>query len=317
MKWMVVVFAGTAVAADTNYFTKAYDFPVEKQRLFQRFDEPERRLGFGDPFGDPFGVPRPRSTPTPRPIPGVQQYEMLLSLLGLEFPDGTSARLVLRSGKLVVKHHAEAHRELAELLAMIGEAPPTDTRMEIQMSLVAFPVETITGHLEFRRLGSLPGGTVVEMFAGGKGEVLVSQRMQSISGLNVQVEDVREVIYPTEFELEEVEPENGEPRIEVVPGAFETRETGKILNATATLLHSGEVNVALIPELCSLDGWLDYEGGGQTNAPSAIGQPVFESINFTSSVRVRFGKPAVVFGTTHPKTGDMVYGILVVRRVED
>lgn len=108
----------------------------------------------------------------------------------------------------------------------------------------------------------------------------------------------------------------------VAPGAFETRESGHILNITATLSPDQKtVQVAIIPEKAELTGWLSYGVADKDKPPveakpGAISQPLFRSFNFTTTVTVRPGEQADVGGSPHPETGEPIYGIITARIID-
>jgi len=138
---------------------------------------------------------------------------------------------------------------------------------------------------------------------------------------------VNEIIYPTEF-VPPKPAKAGGPAVAGVqqagdvaatPGSFETREAGHLLNVTPTLspVDPKKIYLALIPETAILAGWVDFSAKGkekiQMKREAVLSQPVFRSLNITTSVVVRDGEPVVVFGAPNPSTGDLIYGLVTAR----
>jgi general secretion pathway protein D len=143
----------------------------------------------------------------------------------------------------------------------------------------------------------------------GNSDLLSAPRVTTINGVNAVIEVVREIIYPTEFDITEndigdIVTGDGAnfflpPTVE--PGGFETRDVGVILNVTPTVnADNYTINLVLLPEIAELVDWLQYgstiptpEGGEyQVNLP----QPIFASRNITTSMIVWDGHTVVMGG---------------------
>src|SRR5690606_35916149 len=87
----------------------------------------------------------------------------------------------------------------------------------------------------------------------GGTDLLSAPRVTTRSGVNAQIQVVREIIYPTEFDT--TQPQfNDTGRITtppvVTPGTFEKRETGVILNVTPTVGPDGyTIDLVMAPEV--------------------------------------------------------------------
>lgn len=138
----------------------------------------------------------------------------------------------------------------------------------------------------------------------GGSDLLSAPRVTTRSGVNAQIQVVREIIYPTEFET--TQPQFNDtgnvttPPV-VTPGSFETRETGVILNVTPTVGPDGyTIDLTMVPEVSELVDWIQY-GSTITLSPTQsftfnIPQPVFASRNVTTSIVIWDGQTVVMGG---------------------
>jgi general secretion pathway protein D len=150
----------------------------------------------------------------------------------------------------------------------------------------------------------------------GNLDLLSAPRVTTINGVNAVIEIVREIIYPTEFDVSENDinlnnqgggqQPGGAGAIPfipptVIPGAFETREVGVILNVTPTVSPDNyTINLTMLPEIAELVGWLQY--GSTIGLPDGsvfevnMPQPLFASRNVTTSLIVWDGHTVVMGG---------------------
>ena len=135
-------------------------------------------------------------------------------------------------------------------------------------------------------------------------DLLSAPRVTTRSGVQAQIQVVREIIYPTEFETSEpTVAESGamvSPPV-VTPGSFETRETGVILNVTPTVGPDGyTIDLAMVPEVAELVDWIQYGSTINLDANRSftfnIPQPVFASRNVQTSIVVWDGQTVVMGG---------------------
>jgi general secretion pathway protein D len=146
----------------------------------------------------------------------------------------------------------------------------------------------------------------------GGADLLSAPRVTTRSGVNAQIEIVREIIYPTEFEVTQPTIQSEGNMVTpptVTPGGFETRETGVILNVTPTVGPDGyTIDLTMIPEVSDLIDWIQYgsefemtrEGSLATENTQKwsynIPQPVFSSRNVTTSLVIWDGQTVVMGG---------------------
>ena len=138
----------------------------------------------------------------------------------------------------------------------------------------------------------------------GGSDLLSAPRVTTRSGVNAQIQVVREIIYPMEFDSQiitidqENEAGNTWQQLAAVntPGDFQTRETGVILNVTPTVGPDGyTIDLVMAPEVCELDDWIQY-GGAVGDYFFNQPMPIFTSRNVTTSLVIWDGQTVVMGG---------------------
>ncbi len=148
----------------------------------------------------------------------------------------------------------------------------------------------------------------------GGTDLLSAPRVTTRSGVNAEIQVVKEIIYPTEFETQSPSDNTfngGGTGSQVVlaappliyPSAFETRETGVILKVTPTVGPDGyTIDLVLSPEVAELVDWIQYgyiqrdPSDGSQTVLANIPQPVFASRNVTTSIVIWDGQTVVMGG---------------------
>jgi hypothetical protein len=100
--------------------------------------------------------------------------------------------------------------------------------------------------------------------------IVASTAVVTISGQQAQSEDVEELTYPTEYDVKEGK---------IIPGNWEQRDIGAILNVTPMIAEDGEITLVVMPELTMLSGWKKVDG-------TEVSQPILRTWNKTTTVRV-------------------------------
>ncbi len=138
----------------------------------------------------------------------------------------------------------------------------------------------------------------------GASDLLSAPRVTTRSGVNAQIQVVKEIIYPTEFDLTQptVDTDGNVTMAPIVtPGTFETRETGVILNVTPTVGPDGyTIDLVMAPEVAELVDWIQYGStitiSGSDTYFFNMPQPVFTSRNVTTSIVIWDGQTVVMGG---------------------
>lgn len=151
-------------------------------------------------------------------------------------------------------------------------------------------------------------------------EVMSAPSVTTRDGQKAQVDVVREVIYPTEFEPAKItNAADGKP-VKLAPGesiaatpatpvAFEMRPVGVRMEMKPVMQADGSIELTVTPEITTLDGFRNYgtpvkvvsadkDGKLQDKVltENAIQQPVFQSLKMTTSIVLQPGQYFVLGG---------------------
>ncbi len=145
----------------------------------------------------------------------------------------------------------------------------------------------------------------------GGSDLLSAPRVTTRSGQNAQIQVVKEIIYPTEFEVTQPTVQSQGDLVTpptVTPGSFEKRDVGVILNVTPTVGPDGyTIDLVMVPEVAELVDWIQYgseitlETGTVLNRQERtfqfnIPQPVFTSRKVNTSIVIWDGQTVVMGG---------------------
>lgn len=139
------------------------------------------------------------------------------------------------------------------------------------------------------------------------GNLLSAPKVTTKTGANAEIKIVREIIYPTDFEVTPPTSQGSAgSQSQVAPGfvtpqSFEKRDTGVILNVTPNVEPDGfTINLTMLPQVVELADWINYgtwipDGRGglqQMNIP----QPVFHSRTIATTISIWDGQTVVMGG---------------------
>ncbi len=110
--------------------------------------------------------------------------------------------------------------------------------------------------------------------------IIASVAVLTIPGQQTQTEQVEELTYATEYEYKDGK---------IIPGNWQTRDLGAILNLTPTLCEDGRIFLLLMPGVTSLSGWKEIDG-------TEVTQPIFSTWQTTTTVIVPDGSTFVLKG---------------------
>ncbi|MFH1477479.1 MAG: hypothetical protein ABIH24_08330 [Verrucomicrobiota bacterium] len=177
--------------------------------------------------------------------------------------------------------------------------------------IAATPGGNLAGILSISSILTNPEVTMVlhalEQKSGAN--LLSAPKVTTKSGANAEIKVVKELIYPTEFELTPPQVSGSGSGSQAViskafvtPAAFQTRDTGVILNVTPTVGPDGfSIDLVMLPQVVELSDWINY---GSTLVDPVTGkpelmnmpQPIFHSRNITTSITIWDGQTVVMGG---------------------
>lgn len=136
---------------------------------------------------------------------------------------------------------------------------------------------------------------------GGFSNVLSAPKVTTLNNQQAQIQVVKEIIYPTEFELTPATTNDTGTIVTqpvVTPSSWTTRDVGILLNVTPSVgADKKTINLNLKPEVSKLEKWMDYGiKGGATWNDIPILQPIFFTKNVETSVIINNGETVVLGG---------------------
>lgn len=238
------------------------------------------------------------------------ELERVFQPAGISFPAGSYMYYHPAMSRLVMFNTVANHLLLGQILHDLAATPG---QIEIDVAIVAFP----TGDIEMlARKQARPNATsrqVVDLWAAGKGRLLGAQKVITRSGVNAQVQGLDEFMYPTEFTnavLSSQASSNvaGQLCGPILPGNFETREVGSILNVTPTMGPDGyHIDVVMAPESSALVAPSNVVATTVNAIPEP---PRFRTFRMTSTAVLESGATIAVAGTPS-RTGDELVYLLI------
>jgi hypothetical protein len=210
---------------------------------------------------------------------------------------------------------------------LTGKVASPGVALSMDFVWMEFDPADLIGHPSFRRELRVTDEAVQAAVAAGKGDAVWLQKVVTTSGLPTVVEAVQEHIYPTEFDVSEndIEVQGGGGEKDrgttttptIIPGAFETRKIGFILNVTPELKPDGRVYTRLLLEFAGLAEWNDF--GSSITLPDGsvqkaeMRQPIFNSRNSLSFLQLVPGTPTIAGAGNNPESGKMSVLIVTAR----
>jgi general secretion pathway protein D len=136
-------------------------------------------------------------------------------------------------------------------------------------------------------------------------DLLAAPRVTTRVGQRAVIEIIREFRYPTAFNAEQPIP---------TPKDFETRNVGITIEALAERISGDQLRLVLVPQVVEFLGFVNYNGGKPASgAPrgdalsallseplvstaGVINQPIFATRKITTSIPIKSGQTALLFG---------------------
>jgi type II secretory pathway component GspD/PulD (secretin) len=228
-------------------------------------------------------------------------WKELFAALGVSWPAGSSIKYLETIGKLRVCNTKENLDKLGQVLRELN-CTPRQIQMDVQF--VAFDLTNIA---HIAATGKINTATLTALWTNGCGELLAAPTVVTKSGAEVMVKGVTEVIYPTRFDSSsdaQTSSSNASPanaQSDILPGGWETRETGTIFQVVPEVSAEGQmINLTINPQLVEDPVWHDFgpvalDKNGKEK-PTQMQQPFFHVLSTSTSVSVVSGHRVLVSG---------------------
>ncbi|MDZ4200304.1 MAG: hypothetical protein U1E27_13590, partial [Kiritimatiellia bacterium] len=238
---------------------------------------------------------------------------------GLDFPEGSFVHYRAEISTVIMRNTRINHRRLGRAMALLGLRP---NQIEVEASFVSFAAKELEAAARSDPGATVSSDKIKKMWTSGKGRLMAAGKIVTRSGNNAQLQGVREVIYPTDFQSAPMlragatNATDGSSAM-VIPSDLETRQVGLILNVTPTLgLDGRTVDLTLVPELCSLEGWDSLRAPMTGGHDFQVSVPSFHSQNVTTSVVLEDGQTIVFGGMPDRAGGEWLYVFLTARVID-
>ncbi len=244
-----------------------------------------------------------------------QDDEPLKSYLaseGITWPPGSLLSHQANIGVLTVYNTPTNLDKLQTLLSRI-HPPPFQIEIEATFISLAKP----TGDA-LSIAGTLNVEAIKQACRKGKAKILSAPRVITQSGQEATLKMVKEVSYPTEFEIGSVTNTTSDTvTTSIVPTSFETREVGTIFSILPEVTPEGTlINITLAPVYVTLDSWAEYEAGlayeNDTGTKVMCRTPVFSKYDTCTSVLMKDGVTLLLSADVAPPDADH-YLVLLLR----
>jgi type II secretory pathway component GspD/PulD (secretin) len=237
--------------------------------------------------------------------------------MGVSWPTGSSIKHVRGIGKLVVANTVENLETFERVLGALNVQP---CQIEIEAQFVAFDPKDI-GRLA---LTGITTDSLLDLWKDGRAELLSAPKILTQSGQQATIKGVTEYIYPTEFTVAHDGGTNASAVVGavVVPGSFETREVGAILEVMPEIsCGGGMINLTLSPELVLEPTWQEYgapytdSNGNQQEAH--MPQPFFKTFQLRTNMLLASGHRVLISGGTPTRDGkQIIYTFIIARKID-
>jgi len=233
--------------------------------------------------------------------------------LGVPFSEGASVTFDNQYGVLTVRNNVE---NLKLFERALGRLNILATQVTIEARYLQMSRETAEDL--FKPEDDLAKVSVVhaevlkrirELVRRKEITVIAQPKVTTVSGNTAQVKSVEEFRYPTEFTPVTTASTNSSTQATtgtaiLVPGGFETRELGTLLNVTPTLGPDGQtINLTLVPEISAKGEPANRIETTTPDGKVAVEQPRFRSRQVTTTVQMLSGT-TMLLGVADPIEGE-------------
>jgi hypothetical protein len=237
---------------------------------------------------------------------------------GVKWPEGSSIRYLPSIGRFVVENTRENLELFESVLQDLNVLP---SQIDIQVEYVAFDMTNIA----VIAARGITVSALTELWTKGYGQLIAAPRVVTQSGVEATVKGVTECIYPTEFggsDTNAASETSTNVVSAVIPGSFETRETGIILQVLPEVSAEGYmISLTMAPEFVEEPTeWRDFgfkyvDSNGREQQPR-MEQPFFHVYSASTSLIVENGKRILMSGGMPSRDGKrLVYAFVTARLI--
>ncbi len=248
-----------------------------------------------------------------------QDLKAFFAQMGVNWPEGFSVSYLASIGLLRVTNTPENLDVFEQVLDDLGVRPRL---VEVEVQINAFRPEDIE---KLRLSGGVSVASLTELRQKGNSKTVSSATVLTKAGNEAVVKSVREVLYPSELDMDGSQRGSGITSGggvgALMPCLFEMREVGMCLQVVPEIApdNGSLINLIVNPRWVTLNGWESYQAdlaAGWTHKTLPLRQPVFGVTSFQTQVTVADGE-TVLLGCSSTPDGEWVhYGTLTARRVD-
>lgn len=246
----------------------------------------------------------------------------LLERHGMGFPSGAFIRDESNQGRVILRNTPAEHAKFRRLSVVIN-SDNHELQVAADFSFVAFERTDVEKVARQNASAAPSSEALIALWKAGKGRLVATQTIVTRSGVNAQLQAVEEIIYPTEFAGGATGNTNTPVQLTtpvLIPGVFETREVGVVVNFTPTIGPDGRtMDLVIAPEISELAETNRFTATfGPENAQqlTSAEQPVFRTAKITTSVVMRDGA-TLVLGDIAPHGLKERYYLFLTARIVD
>lgn len=235
-----------------------------------------------------------------------KELQIFFKSKGLTFP---AEALLTHNPITDTLHHKNTEENQKRLSQVLQSIDKEDHKSQIILEAVFIDIpqnkqETIT-----RKTARPPKAEdILKIWRDGQGQLLYTVKTKVTPGVNTQINSGDEVIYPTSVKIK---PSNTLP----VAEDFDTRETGVIMNFTATIPEDKKrIHLNLIMEICTLVGYsqsqVEAQKTGQPKQETTFQFPRFHSQKIETEIFMKEATPYILGGMLSPDGKRSTYMII-------
>jgi len=249
------------------------------------------------------------------PPPQYSFYEFYAQM-GVQWPTGSSVRVILELGKLRVTNTRDNLEKLEQRLWDMNVLP---SLVNVDVQIIAFQAKDIE---KLQLAKNMTKEALLALQKAGKAKQVATTSAVVEPDQEAIVKVVQEIIYPTEFNAQIAAASATGGGVSMRGGAvwvcepmnFTMRETGMILQIIPEVKDGGLIRLNLCPQWVTLDRWETYGDGSTKKDP--FRQPVFGVTSFETQVTLQDGDTILLGSSSTPDGKWVNVGFLTAKKLK-